>query len=145
MPIDESHLFRGLVDYVANRSVVGTVLMHPIWFSIVVVAIIVLTLVIIGWEGTPTFKLMFYLLAGVGCAVLTHDALIEQHQIDQNDTAAMTEIVDDIHDRATGGQIEPRSLDDMPDDFMVHTGSASRYIQPLVLTAEELEHRIDHD
>jgi hypothetical protein len=138
MPFDEGHLLRGALDYLANRSAVGTVMMHPIWFTLVLVAVIVLVL-IVCWDGSVTFKLVFYLLVGVGCSVLAHDALVEQHHIEKHGTSAMIDMVEDMQNRGEDEEIHPRTLEEMPDQLVADQRSA--FIQPL--NADEVEAMVD--
>lgn len=113
MPFDEGHLLRGAIDYVANRSVVGKVVMHPIWFSVLLVTVIILVLMTV-WDGQISFKLVFYMLAGVTCAVVAHDAFLQQRSAELQGTNVITDMVEDMQTSGNKVEIEPRESAERP-------------------------------
>jgi hypothetical protein len=141
MPFDTSYHVRGVVDYLANRSSVGVLLMNPIWFSIVLVAILVLILMLV-WDGGPSFKLIFYMLVGVGCAVLAHDTLVEQRYIEKYETSAGEELVEGVqsYDGREGDEtVAPREPEERPEYLVADQQSA--FVRPT--TMAELEAAVD--
>lgn len=96
MPFDAGYHLRGLIDYVANRSHLGTVLTNPIWIGLIIVAVIVLLLLAVGWEGCPTFKLIFWMCVAVTSLMLVHDTLVHKKADDTHENTAGETLVKDV-------------------------------------------------
>lgn len=132
MPFETSYHLRGAIDYVANRSHLGTLLINPIWMSVMLVVVILLTLMISDWDGSLSFKLVFYLLAGVTGTILTHDSLVERHRSEADELNSGDQIVNAVNELSRGpGELAPREPEDRP-EYMV-ADQASAYVQPLTI------------
>lgn len=136
MPFDAGHHMRGMVDYVANSSQIGVFLMNPIWFSVILVSVLILIL-LACWDGGPSFKLVFYMLVGVGCAVLAHDTLVEQRYIEKYETSKGEEVVEGGYTYDT--EVGPREPSERPEYLVADQQSA--FVRPTTLN--ELETIVD--
>lgn len=142
MPIDTEAQTRAIMDYLANRSAVGAVAVHPIWFAVILTATILLILYTL-WDGAFTFKLIFYMLAGVFGSVLLHDTLAHHRDREQTEHNRGLQIATEIQnsvDRSVN-DAGPRDLEDIPDMLIADRESA--YIRPE--TVDDLARAVNLD
>lgn len=143
MPFDlSSHIGRWTNGF-ANKSALGKAISHPMWFTIIIVALCVLILYLVGWKGSPTFKLLFYLLSGVFTMVILHDSLIKEQIEELHETDAGTSVVTDITELDRSSELDnvkPRAASDAVQSYM-RTNVVSQQIE----NAQDLLGLVDLD
>ena len=121
MPFDAGYHLLGVVDYVANRSHMGAVLTNPIWIGLIIVAVVILILLAVGWDGCPTFKLLFWMTVAVTTITLIHDTLISKKADDDHENTAGESLVKDVQQLSANPDpdIGPRAPDARPQNYDV--------------------------
>lgn len=138
----ESHIGKW-TNYVANKSTIGRMISSPIWFSVIMVCIIILITYVVGWSGAPTFKLVFYMLCASFGMIIIHDNLYKSQISEKYDTSSGDSMVSDIAALKNSSDIDnvrPRPAADATKSFM-RTNVDSQSIE----TADDLLGLVDLD
>lgn len=124
MSIDIASHLGQWTDHFANKSTIGKMLSSPVWLSIIIVCTMLLILYLIGWTGSPTFKLIFYMLATSFTLIIIHDGVFKAQITESNETDSATDIVQDItmSERMSNiDNVKPRDATTAAQSFMATT------------------------
>ena len=140
MPVDIGNHLNQYASKLALRSPLGGLFGNPIWFSMVVIAVLLLIVYLVA-DTTPSVKLCLYLFGSTILLVLAHDTMVTNQLHEQYHTGSVDEIVGSINDAPHG--VVPRTADDAAasygkTQFPIEGGSSADFSLPAPVSADEL-------
>lgn len=112
MPFDIGFHFGKCSNYVAKHTIIGKVILNPIWFSLLIVFCLLLIIYTIGVSEKPTFKLVFYMFTFIIIAMVAHDSLTKQIYHEKYEETAGTDLVNEVNTMNTlyNSNVAPRTV-----------------------------------
>jgi hypothetical protein len=101
----------------ANKSKLGYVLTNPLWASVIIVAVVLLTVYWVGWTGSPSFKLIFYLFGVFIIFLVVHDGLLVEQVKENVESFNGASVVDDLNQNPVTA-VAPRPAEEATQSFM---------------------------
>lgn len=122
MPIDLLTAFNRTTSQIANKSAVGYIIGHPVWFAALIVGTLMLILWISNFEDW-SFKFWFYTSISVLGLVVAHDIIIVDQTKECLENKTDRNLINGVHSmNGLQPPIQPRSDTDVRQGLVAGAG-----------------------